>query len=63
MAAGNVFELPLGKVSVDGNFCQLLVPDILTISMIPNYGHVEAGSVFDWATVERIKVVRINDVA
>lgn len=31
--------------------------------MIPNYGEMGRGKVFDWESVYRAKIVRINDVA
>jgi len=61
-AATNIFELPFGKVSLEGNVCYLIVPDILSITIIPNYGIPDDGSLYDWSTVERVKLIRINDV-
>jgi hypothetical protein len=61
-AARNVFELLVGKVTVEGNLCKLTVPDILSIVMAPNYGASGSGTLYDWSTVGRIKVIGINDV-
>lgn len=61
-AASNVFELLVGKVSIDGNLCTLTVPDFLSIVMAPNYGTADGGGLYDWSTVGRIKLMRINDV-
>ena len=61
-AASNVFELPVGQVSVDGNLCTLTVPDVLSIVMAPNYAAAVDGSSYDWSTVERVKLMGINDV-
>ncbi len=61
-AASNVFELPLGQLSVDDNLCTLTVPDVLSIVMAPNYAAADDGSSYDWSTVGRVKVMGINDV-
>lgn len=61
-AASNVFELPVGQVSVDGNLCTLTVPNLLSVVMSPNYAPAAEGNLYDWSTVARIKVMRINDV-
>ena len=59
-AARNVFELLVGGVTIEGNLCTLSVPDVLSIVIAPNYG--DSGYLYDWSTVERIKVMGINDV-
>lgn len=61
-AARNVFELPVGQVSVDENLSTLTVPDFLSIVMAPNYAATDDGSLYDWSTVGRIKLMGINDV-
>ncbi|MBB4286081.1 hypothetical protein [Roseospira goensis] len=61
-AAKNVYELPLGRVSIDGNFCAFTFRSILSIFMVPNYGAVEDDGIYDWSTVGRVKIVGINDV-
>jgi len=61
-AASNVHELPVGDVSFDGNLCTLTVPNILSIEMSPNYGAVEEGTLYDWSTVARVKIMGINHV-
>jgi hypothetical protein len=61
-AAANIFELPVGQVSTEGNLCTLTVPDVLSIVLAPNYGAGENDDLYDWATVGRIKVMGINDV-
>jgi len=61
-AASNVFELPVGQVAVDGNLCTLTVPDFLSIMMAPNYAVADDGSLYDWSTVGRVKLMGINDV-
>ena len=61
-AASNVYELLVGQVSVDGNLCTLTVPDFLSIVMAPNYGVADDGNLYDWSTVGRVKLMRINDV-
>ena len=61
-AANNVFELPFGKVKIEGNHCTLLVPDILAIKLAPNYTVPENGALYDWSTVGRVKVMAVNDV-
>lgn len=61
-AASNVFELPVGQICVNGNLCTLTVPDFLSITMAPNYVIVDDGSLYDWSTVGRIKLMGINDV-
>ena len=62
LAAGNVFELPIGEIAIDQNTCTLTVPKVLSILMSPNYAAASAGRVFDWSTVARIKLMGINDV-
>lgn len=61
-AAYNVFDLLVGQVVVSGNVCTLIVPDILSIIMVPNYGAGDGSMLYDWSTVERIRVTGINDV-
>jgi hypothetical protein len=61
-AAGNVFELLVGRILVDGNLCTVTVPDILSIAMAPNYAMADDGSFYDWSTVGRVKLMGINDV-
>lgn len=61
-AAHSVFELPVGKVAVNGNLCILTASDILSVHMVPNYPALEDGSQYDWATVVRVKLIGINDV-
>jgi len=61
-AAGNVFELPVGQVITDGPICTLVVPDELKIEMVPNYAAAGEGNLYDWSTVTRVKIMRINDV-
>lgn len=61
-AASNVFELLVGRVSVYGNLCTLTVPNFLSILMTPNYGVTDEGSLYDWSTVGRVKLMGINDV-
>ena len=60
-AADSVFELPVGQVSVAENICTLTAPN-LSMVMAPNYAGVGEGSVYDWATVARVKLMAINDV-
>jgi hypothetical protein len=60
-AADNVFELPVGQVSVHENLCTLTSPN-LSMVMAPNYAGAGQGAVFDWATVGRVKLMAINDV-
>lgn len=61
-AASNIFELLVGQVSVDGNLCTLMVPNLLSIVMTPNYAVADDGSLYDWSTVGRVKLMGINDV-
>lgn len=61
-AADNVFDLPIGKITVNRNVCTLTVPNVLSISMSPNYATANDGTVLDWSTVRRIKLMGINDV-
>lgn len=62
LAARNVYELPIGQVIVNGNDCKINFSKILSIDITPNYGaEIEIGQ-FDWATVRRVKIMRINDV-
>jgi len=61
-AAGNVYELLVGRLSVNGNLCTLTVPDVLLIVMTPNYPVMDDGSLYDWSTVGRVKLMGINDV-
>ncbi|MDH7971465.1 hypothetical protein QH494_04665 [Sphingomonas sp. AR_OL41] len=61
-AANNVFELPVGQVSIDENLCTLTVSNVLSIVMSPNYAAANDSAVYDWATVGRIKLMGINDV-
>lgn len=60
-AASNVFELPVGQVSIDRNLCTLTVREILSIVMAPNYPIADDGSLYDWATVGRVKLMGVND--
>lgn len=61
-AADNVFELPVGQVSVNGNLCTLTIPDFLSIVLAPNYPDIGNGSLYDWSTVGRVKLMGINNV-
>lgn len=61
-AASNVFEILVGQVSIDGNLCTLTVPDFLSIVMAPNYAVADDGSLYDWSTVGRVKLMGINHV-
>jgi len=61
-AASNVFDLLVGQVIVDGNSCTLTVPHVLTIELTSNYPGTDDGSLYDWKTVARVKVMGINDV-
>jgi hypothetical protein len=61
-AADNVFDLPVGNIAVDHNLCTLTVSNVLSIVMSPNYAAANDGTVLDWSTVRRIKLVGINDV-
>ena len=60
-AARNVHDIPYGRISTEGNLCCLEVPNILTIEMMPNYPE-KIGISFDWTSVHRIKLMRINNV-
>lgn len=62
-AVHNVFELPVGEITVNQNVCTLTVPNLLSIVMSPNYAVANGGTVFDWSTVGRVKLMGINDVA
>lgn len=61
-AADNVFDLPVGAVSVDGINCALDFRNQLSIKMVANYAAAQDGETYDWATVQRVKIVGINDV-
>ena len=61
-AADNVFELPIGKITINQNVCTLTVPNVLSIVMSPNYAAANDGAVLDWSTVGRVKLMGINDV-
>ena len=61
-AADNVFELPVGKVDVDGSNCVLSFGDHLSVKMVSNYGPPQNGEIYDWKTVQRVKIMGINDV-
>ena len=61
-AARNVFELLVGDLAVDGNTCTLRIPGLLAIEMEPNYPNHNEGGLYDWATVSRVKLMKINDV-
>ena len=61
-AAHNVFDLPFGLLSIEGNFCTLVVSGVLSIEMIPNYGSIGDDEFYDWETIERVKVMGINNV-
>lgn len=60
-AANNVYELLVGQISVVGNLCTLET-ELLVIQMTPNYPALVDGSHYDWLTVARVKLMRINDV-
>lgn len=62
LAARNVYELPIGQVVVNENECSISFSNSLSIDMIPNYGSAIRTGQFDWATVGRIKFMRINNV-
>lgn len=62
LAASNVYELLVGKVTVVGSLCTLEVPNLLSIQMVPNYPALVDGSQYDWSTVARIKIMGINNV-
>ena len=61
-AADNVFQLPVGEVTVSQNTCTLTVRNVLSIVMAPNYPVGNDDAVFDWSTVGRIKLMGVNDV-
>ena len=61
-AAGNIYELLVGRVTTDEDRCALVVSDILTIKMIQNYTASSDGTIYDWSTVSRVKIVGINHV-
>tara|TARA_R110000782_G_scaffold82642_1_gene162406 strand:+ start:138 stop:506 length:369 start_codon:yes stop_codon:yes gene_type:complete len=61
-AASSVYELLVGRVSIDGNLCVLESPNFLLIQMVPNYPALVDGSQYDWSTVARVKLMGINDV-
>lgn len=61
-AASSVYELLVGRVSVDGNLCTIEIPNLLIIQMVPNYPALTDGSQYDWLTVARVKIMGINDV-
>lgn len=61
-AAGNVFELPVGEITVNRNVCTLTVPNVLSIMISPNYAAANDGAVLDWSTVGRVKLMGINNV-
>lgn len=62
LAANHVYDIPIGQVIVKGNECKLEFPQGLSFQMTPNYGAgIESGQ-YDWATVGRVKIMRINDV-
>ena len=62
-AAFNVFELPVGSITVYENTCHYVFNDLIRILMVPNYGTIDPDEVFDWESVHRIKIMRINNVA
>lgn len=61
-AARNIFEVPIGRVSVDQNLCTLTIQNYLSIVMAPNYVATDDSSMYDWSTVGRVKLMGINDV-
>jgi hypothetical protein len=61
-ASSNVFELPVGQISVDGNLCTLQVQNLLFIVLSPNHALIDNEGLYDWSTVGRVKIMRINDV-
>lgn len=60
-AASNVFELPVGTISVYSNVCILCQTDLLRLKLQPNYAAAVVEDC-DWSTVGRIRLVGINDV-
>ncbi len=62
LAATNVYELPVGQIFFHENLCTLMVSDFLSIVMAPNYAVADDGSLYDWSTVGRVKLMRINNV-
>lgn len=62
-AARTIYDLPVGKVTVEGNQCTLSGPGRLSIVMAPNYPVLSDRSLYDWTTVVRIKIMGINDVS
>ena len=61
-AASNIFELPVGRVDIDGNLCTLSAPCAISIVMLPNYLEINDANPYDWTTVGRVKIMGINDV-
>lgn len=61
-AASSVYELLVGQILIDANGCTLEMPNLLSIQMVPNYPTLVDGSQYDWSTVARVKLMRINDV-
>lgn len=61
-AAMNIYDLPIGYITFDKNVCTLKVSEILSLAIVPNYRLANEIDLFDWSTVERIKIMRINNV-
>jgi len=61
-AATCIFELPVGEIAVNQNVCTLTVSNVLSILISPNYAVANEGTVLDWSTVGRVKLMRVNNV-
>jgi hypothetical protein len=62
LAVDNVLELPIGEISIAQNLCTLAYKGVLSIRMVPNYVTGALAEVYDWSTVERVKLMAINNV-
>lgn len=62
LAASNIFDLPIGNITFNRNECRIVSSDILSLAIVPNYRLDNENDLFDWETVERVKIVGINNV-
>jgi hypothetical protein len=61
-AAANIYELPIVQITVDDNTCTLKFSNFLSLLIVPNYEIGNDDDIFDWNTVERVKIMGVNNV-
>lgn len=61
LAVRTIYDLPLGRTTINGNVCEIRFGTTLTMEVVPNYPPPDHNEEYDWNTIERIKIMKIND--